>query len=377
MSKHHIRWVISSILCVGLLLAGCNFGIQGDVTPTVEPIVSETPSDISQNPTMTPTLPACPTPTIPDNAPNVVQIASPVPTNTPGLPTETSTPTPTLGPYEHTIREGEVLGSIVAQYGYFDPSIYAEVVRINPGIPNADTLPGPGTVILIPRQTATPIPIGIEETERAAATRGLETFGGVTLPENTVIDCHIVQEGETILGIAQQHNTTLEILSRLNPQILFSRCNFDLLTGGEECTVSIFPGDCVNVPFPTPTPTLTPTPSGNETPTPTPTYAAPRVIFPPDGAVAQAGVFSLQWVSTGILHPDEAYLITIIDTTANTQPVYFTTRETAFELPSALIPTDGQPHVFTWSVNVAVRNENGVYRPISNATVRTFQWQSR
>src|SRR5690606_14751707 len=128
------------------------------------------------------------------------------------------------------------------------------------------------------------------------------------LPQETTIVEHTVRSGETIVGIADQFETTLAILDQLNPELLFLNCDFSNPSGGPECNVPLSVDQVIKVPAPTPTPTLSPTPSGSETPTPTPTYAAPLMIFPPDGAIAQGTSIRFQWVSVGVLPPDYVYL---------------------------------------------------------------------
>jgi hypothetical protein len=347
-------------LCV---LAGCNFAPvpQGGASPTVEVVSSPSPS--SAEPSQTPSITPSPLP----------QTATP--TFTPLPPSETPTPSETPGPYEHTIQEGETLGYIIQLYGYTDFSVIDEIVRMNENIPNADTLPGAGAVILIPRQTATPTPESEQLTEIAQA--GTPTAISVTLAVQTAIIQHIVVEGETIVGIAQQYATTLEVLSQLNPEIPFFGCDFSIASGGPDCNPPLQVGQAVNVPAPTPTPTLSPTPSGSETPTPTPTYPAPIVVSPPQGGSALPVPVRLDWVSVGVLQPNEFYLVQVRDTVTGVEYVQVT-KNTSLLLPESMIPTDGQTHTMEWTVRIAYPNEQGIYQPIGGApSVNTFQWQSR
>lgn len=114
-------------------------------------------------------------------------------------------------------------------------------------------------------------------------------------------DTYIVQPGDTIVGIAELYSTTIAILVQLNPDLPGrTTCDFEIPSGGPNCNITLNVGQEIIVPAPTPTPTLSPTPSGNETATPTATFVAPVVIFPPEGAAAGAGVFSLQWVGVGV-----------------------------------------------------------------------------
>jgi LysM repeat protein len=355
------------LLLAVFLLPACNFAPspQGLASPTVEEVTITVGVETSTA-TASPTASLTPMP----------QVESPTPTFTPLPPSDTPTPTDTPGPYEHTIQEGETLGYIIQLYDYTDFGVIDEIVQLN-GLFSADQLPSPGTVILIPRQTSTPTPEGLELTSVAMVQGGITPSPeGVQLPTNTTITQHVVKSGETIVGIAQQYQTTLEVLSQLNPEIGFFGCDFTNPSGGESCNVFISEGQPVNVPAPTPTPTLSPTPSGSETPTPTPTYVAPIAVYPPQGSVAPPGVFELQWVSVGILAENEYYLIEIEDVTNGSRYADIT-KDTSMLLPASLIPNDGQRHRINWTVSVATPNEQGAYRRISgNPEVRNFEWES-
>jgi LysM repeat protein len=355
-----------------VVLAACNFAPvpQGDASPTVEQIVLTQALSPSPSPTITPDV-MTPTPPL---------VETVMPTPTAGPPTEPPTLTPTLGPYEHTIQQGETLGYIIQLYGYRNFSVIDEVVRINENIRNADSLPGAGAVILIPRQTATPTPEDFTPPPDVASVLGIgvaPTSPATGLNIDAPIIQHTVVEGQTIVDIAVNYNTTLEVLATLNPDISFEGCNFSIPSGGPNCGPFLRVGQVVMVPAPTPTPTLSPTPSGSETPTPTPTYAAPVVVSPPQDANVPPGVFKLEWVSVGVLQPGEVYLVQITDTTTG---VVFNdiTRSTSLLLPDALIPSDGQTHVMTWTVSVAKPNDEGVYRVVSGPPeIRRFNWHSR
>lgn len=357
------------VLGFALASAGCTFAQLPNATPTLIPATeTATSSPVpSQAPTATRTPTAAPT----DTAEAIIAAS-----DTPLPPSATPTPTETPGPAEHTIQSGETLGYIVQLYGHRSFDVFDAVVRINDNIPNADALPGPGNVILIPRPTATATPTGQAIAEAPAV--GNANPPSVSQQAGGLLQtAHIVQEGESLVDIAQQYNTTLEIISQLNPDIGFFGCDFNIPSGGPDCIIILQVGQEVTVPAPTPTPTLSPTPSGLETATPTPTYTAPITVFPPNQGIAAPGIFSLQWVSTGILDPDEVYLVYIKDVTADSSVNAFTTRSTAFELPSELIPRSGQTHEFQWWVTVGRRNAEGFFEDISgDAPINTFFWQS-
>lgn len=359
---------ILALIAAGFVLAACNFSPnpQGLASPTVEE-VTITIGIQTATLTVTPTASSTPIP----------QIESPTATFTPLPPSETPTPTDTPGPYEHTIQQGETLGYIIQLYGYRDFAVIDEVVRLN-NLLSADRLPGAGTVILIPRQTPTPTPQGLELTRIVMAQSGITPSPeGLQLPSNTTITQYVVKSGETIVGIAQRNATTIEIIAQLNPELGFFGCDFTNPSGGESCNVFISEGQIINVPALTPTPTLSPTPSGSETPTSTPTYIAPIVVYPPQGAIAPPGVFALQWISVGMLGAGEYYLVEIQDVT-NGAKYNSVTRNTSTLLPAEMIPTDGQRHTINWTVSVARLNAEGTaYQPISgNPEIRTFQWES-
>lgn len=363
-----------SMLLMGMLLimllAACGGGTP---TATLTPVVI-VPTDVPPLPTpgVTPSV------TVEILVP---QLETATPSPSPAPPTETPTATETLGPYEHTIQSNETLGYIVQLYGYTDLSvgtggIIDQVVLTN-GLANADFLPGAGTVLLIPRQTATPTPQNAETAVAADATN-VASVPNVVLADNASEFDYVVQEGDTIISIASEYNLTLEIIAVLNPELDFFSCNFEIPSGGPGCNVPLIAGAAVKLPAPTPTPTLSPTPSGSETPTPTPTYEPPRLVFPPQGGVALPAPFSLQWVGVGVLDANEFYLVEVTDTTANVAPFREVTKATSLLLPESLIPSDGQTHTFNWTVRVVTPNEAGVYRTIGGtAEIRSFQWQSR
>ncbi len=356
-------WLV--LLVAALTLVACDTDL-GVPTPTVEGIEELDP--LPDRPTQAPSVTLQPT-----TSPTVVVaiLETPLPTFTPLPPSLTPTPTETPGPYEHVVQPGETLLAIVQLYGYRSPAIMSVVVALNANLPSADALVA-GQTILIPRQTNTPTPPGFEVTLTTVATLGIDLPRAI--PTNAVIDCHTVEEGETIISIAQDYATTIEILAELNPAILFSGCDFNNRSGGENCIVSIVVGQCVNVPFPTPTPTLSPTPSGDETATPTPTYPPPRVVSPPDGWTLRGSV-PLQWVSVGLLQPDEYYFVEVTDTERG-EVFTEATRVTSLDLPLDLMPPAGEQRRFTWRVLIAAQTENGTFREVGiSVPTRSFVWQ--
>jgi hypothetical protein len=361
MSDFKRRYLLPFAL-LGLGLAACNVSLPNPNanTPTPESLVTPTLEGATATVTITPT----PSRTLPP----VPILESPTATYTPGPPTATFTPTETPGPIEHTIKQGETLGYIIQLYGYTNLGVIDQIVAMNANVPSADRLPGEGSVILIPRPTITPTPEGFIPSPTPP--NALDS-----LPSETTITDHAVRSGETIVGIADQFETTLAILDQLNPELLFLNCDFSNPSGGPECNVPLSVDQIIKVPAPTLTPTLSPTPSGSETPTATPTYAAPLMIFPPEGAVAQGQSIRFQWVSIGVLPSDYVYLVEVEDTT--TGKTYFNvTRETTEDVSGEIVPADGQSHAMRWRIRIGTLTENGTYRALSADTPwRTFQWR--
>ena len=353
------------LILLSAVLTACNFN-PDPPTPTVEALITPSPFatlevslTASQTATTAPTVAA-------------IRLSSATPSHTPENPTEMPTPTPTEGPYVVRVNAGDTLFGIIGRFGYVDGRVIPAILTLNPNVPNENSLPV-GQDILIPRMTETPTPPNYEATVAIMGTLG------VPLPDqlssNTLVECHTVIEGQSVIDIAEQYDTTLEIISRLNPELIFRNCDFNNRSGGPECSVNIQVGQCVNVPMPTPTMTLSPTPSGNETATPTPTYSPPIVINPPNGAIVSGSVL-LQWVSAGLLKADEHYYVEVTNRTASTQYTRVT-KDTSMRLPSELVPPEGEEHDIEWRV-VVVRGDTETFSVIGGVMpARTFKWRRR
>lgn len=352
---------------VFLLGTGCTFTQQiPQATPTIVPV------NVTDAPTTTPSPSATPTAAMtPEQLPTSTAQALVEPSDTPLPPSATPTATDTPGPFLHEIQSGETLGFIVQQYGHRSFDVIDVVVEVNENIFNPDTLPAPGTIILIPRPTVETVAEAISDGtdgNNELATQPPRIGDGFTL-------VHLVQDGESLIDIAQQYRTTLEIIAQLNPDIGFFGCDFDNPSGGPGCIIQISIGQEVVVPAPTPTPTLSPTPSGNETATATPTYMPPMVVFPPNGGVAHPGLFRLQWVG-GVLRPDEVYLVYIKNVTTDGAVNAFITRDNTFSVPPELAPTVASREEYQWWIAIGRQNENGQYANVSGeADINTFFWE--
>jgi hypothetical protein len=401
--------VVIGLFATLLMTTACNFNNE-PLTPTIEGFTEEPIEPLpDQTEDLLPTATLTPSPS--SEATEVADVAleaTSTPSETP-IPSETPVPSPTPGPWEYVIQPNDTLLFIIRQppfnYDIGDQAIIDAIVRLNDNIVSADFLPPPGETILIPRPTSAPLPANVptadpEQVSQVTADGPnivIDHEGVVIvqpdqpnvtmppmrenkgLPAGSYVGCHMVRENETVAGIIEQYaGLRIDIFSRLNADLNYSGCDFDIPSGGPLCNPVIRANTCVNVVLPTPTPTPSPTPSGSETPTPTATFVAPRVIAPIDNSTVSGGVLTLSWVSSGVLDENETYLIQITDQTSG-KTNNFTTRSTSYRLPSSLIPTDGQTHTFNWNVSVAYRNPDGLYVPVGGGTNRTmtFQWQSR
>jgi hypothetical protein len=86
---------------------------------------------------------------------------------------------------------------------------------------------------------------------------------------------------------------------------------------------------------------------------------------------------ALRWVASGQLGPDQVYLISVHDVTANLTYSGMT-RDLSFQVPLEWQPSDGKTHTFQWSVSIATKNSLGTPLPSKLTTaVRSFTWHSR
>jgi hypothetical protein len=91
----------------------------------------------------------------------------------------------------------------------------------------------------------------------------------------------------------------------------------------------------------------------------------------------------LQWAAVGELDTNEAYAVTITDLTSDDDKTIIEyVNDTSFIVPESLIPADGRPHVFRWSVYIA-RQIGGEEENIENwepagnlSEERVFSWYS-
>ena len=375
--------VLLAVVCVGVIaFAGARWLLPAAAdTPTPNPIATQPVIVLETNtPPPTPVLA----------------------TVTPPPPTATNTPTP--GPCTHRVATGDDLISIAWDCGHRSLDVMPLILELN-NLTSPEMIQV-GQEIMVPWPTEEGAPteppqedasdeLGGATTDEAGdifsedsaqALPGLElasvpTQGTPTIaPTETLlpgIEYYTVQPNENILSIVYSYNTSVQVLSQLNPEITFSQCEFGSPVGGPECSVMIYAGQQIRVPAPTPTPSLSPTRSGSETPTPTatPTFNAPSAISPADRTLFVRGdLITLRWVGTGTLSEGETYRVRVEDLTTGQVHTSDTT-DLSFILPSDWQGQDGQRHDYRWSISV-IRSDDPD-RPLYTTEPRLFTWEGR
>lgn len=294
------------------------------------------------------------------------------PTNTPTItPTPTNSPTP--APCIQTVLAGDSLIAIAIRCGHNSQDILPLIVEIN-DLPNASSIiQGQQIEVPWPTPTDDPNPPTQEPTAEGSSNREGDDIQTIALESSEVPDFiedpfaptatatllpgvmwHEVISGENIITVASRYNANVKILSELNPEVDFAKCDFGMTFGGPECTVFLAQGQLLRVPAPTPTATLIPTISGSETATPSPTatFNAPSATSPQDGSFFGAReLVTLRWIPTGTLSDNQVYYVRVEDTTSNT--VYTAeTGQLLFVLPREWQGKDESRHRYEWTVSV-------------------------
>ena len=87
------------------------------------------------------------------------------------------------------------------------------------------------------------------------------------------------------------------------------------------------------------------------------------------------GPLRLQWVSVGLLQPDEFYVVSLTDQTTGAL-FNDSTRDTFLQVPLEYVPTDGQAHHIVWSVTVELRQPDGLLVPVGGQSIDAeFIWE--
>jgi LysM repeat protein len=277
--------------------------------------VQDVPMPVTRLPTVTSTPSATLTPTITD---------TPMPTAT---PTATATPTPRT----HVIERGENPSIIADKYGVS----VDDLIALNK-IQNVSGLQV-GQVLIIPP---------LSRASGAAETNGL--------PAPQIV--YEVKGGDTLLGIALDHGTTVEAIVAANPDT-----DIDL----------IYPGQQLIVPLATPTITPTPPPAATATATPGPLYDAPSLLSPADGQVIDQPVLLFNWTSTALLAQDEFYVLHL--TWANGTQTEQWVKNSSWRIAVTQRPANG---LIAWTVTIMRQtgtNPDGSFKGI-NLTHPAYQY---
>ncbi len=312
--KNLLLQILSSLIGL-VLLAGMVWGFMTLVRRASRPALSPTPIQ-EMLPTSSPTIAATDTP----------------------IPTATAGPTATpLPPIQHTVKAGETLSGIAVQY-----QVTVQDIQLLNNLGNEDII-RVGQVLLIPPRGATPIP---PTSPPAGPTAG------------TII--HVVQSGETLLGIAQRYGVPMSTIQNLN-----NIADPERLQVGQQL---IIPVNATSAP---PTAYLTPTPST--------AYPSPPLLAPLDGTKFEGAdtPILLQWAATTLLRSDEWYLVTLDRPGSGQPPVTFKTKTTALYVPVELYPpAQDTQRLFRWRVSIVRQiDESPAYEDLSRpGEIRTFLW---
>jgi LysM repeat protein len=340
-----LPWGVIGVMAVIVgLLAGALFLLRdgrlpAGISPTVEMIVN-TPEG------------GAPAAAVTDSAPTLAPTETPVPATPTPTPAPTATPAP---PLEYTIEAGDTCGGIAQKFGVS----LNELLALNGIGENCLIRAGDTVKIPVPTPTAGPT------TEGAAAQPTLPPNAGPTGTVPPEIR-YQVTSGDTCIAIAQRFNVTVDFLRAQN--------NLD-----ENCALSI--GQELMLVFATATPEFTPAPFVLQTPTPRAGYAAPVLISPQAGAALGESetLVTLQWLTVGLLKPDEWYVVQVQPGQAITVPIY-ETKATSLKLTQDLLGGNTEDTV-TWFVQVKRRAGNDalgnpVYVDVGPASeVRRFTWR--
>jgi LysM repeat protein len=276
-----------------------------------------------------------------------------LPTATPrATATQTGTPTP-VPPLEYAVKNGDTPGRIALLY---DVSLQ-ELMAFNGKA--EDGLIVVGEVLKIPPPTPKPgdTPTSVPGTPTPS-------------PANEIV--YIVQPGDTLSDIAVKYKTSLDAIQRRN-----SIADISKLMPGQQLIIST---DA----------TLTPeaasssaaaVSSSNGLPTPIVQYAPVRLLTPLDREifVGDSSPILLQWLSSGVLQPNELYLVEV-ERAGDIKPISFRTRATSYHLLTDQFPPPGDSdRTFKWRVMIIRQAGTGndsapTYRVVSPVSESSFEW---
>jgi LysM repeat protein len=289
---------------------------------------------------LTPTLTRTPTRSV------ILPTATPRATATP-----TGTPTP-IPPLEYTVKNGDTPGRIALLYDLTVPELMSYNGKAE------DELIVVGEVLKIPPPTPQP-------------TATAPAAPGTSAPVAATDIVYIVQPGDTLSDIAAKFDLPMQRIVDYNPAI--------------ENIQSLQIGDQIKIPI-APTPTFTPGPGGSAaaaaaaTSTPQAQYPPVKLLTPLDREIfiGNSSPILLQWLSSGILLPEELYLVEVERPGART--IAFRTRATSYHLLTDQFPAPDDPNrLFKWRVMIVRQTGTGsdnqpTYRVVSPNSESSFEW---
>ncbi len=275
---------------------------------------------------------------------------APLPTATP-LPTYTPVPTPTPEQLTYVVKNGDTPGRIALLY---DVTVQ-ELMSYN-GKAEDDLIVVGEELKIPPQPTATPTPAAETPTGQALAN-----------DEKT----YTVQAGDTLSGIADQFNVSIDALQKRN-----NIQDIQKLQVGDQL---IIPGGSVSS---TDTPAPASASGAQSTPTPLAKYPAVKLLTPLDREifVGNASPIMLQWLSSGLLRSNELYRAQVEQVGSGRPAQSYRTRATSWHLPTDLFPAPDDPRrLFRWSVEIIRQVGTGsdgaaLYEVVSPLAQYSFEW---
>lgn len=187
-----------------------------------------------------------------------------------------------------------------------------------------------------------------------------------------------VRSGETLEKIAQRLGSTVDAIIAANDWIESADT---VIIPGDQLIVPV--GEAVLTPLPDASRAPTSTPIPLPTATPGPRWPAPQPLHPIHGETLEPESVLLQWLSVGVLAPDEVYVVRVWPVGRQREELVDVTLATSYRVPQEWLNL----HVrrdsrFEWGVQVArdVRSVAGQtlgLRPTSPlSSPRMFQWKS-
>ena len=271
------------------------------------------------------------------------------------LPTPTATAIP---PIEYTVARGDTCGAIAQRY-----SVPLDAFTVLNGLDPVNCLIRVGDTVKIPAPTPTS---GPTPTLAPGVTPGPTAASEptATLPPQLT---YIVKGGDSCGKIAEKFNVTVDLIITQNN--LDANC---LIRADQVLTLT----------FATPTPAASVTPFVLQTPTPRVGYPAPIILAPLDTASIgeTQDVVTLQWLTVGLLQPNEWYVVQVQSSAAITVPI-FETKATSLKITQDILGNRIEDEI-TWWVQVKQflvtdpKTGTRVYKDTSpSSPPRRFTWR--